>query len=181
MTSPRVQGDIPRFFESRVIGRRHLLMTYHIHSWEFPHLSKWPLFNGRRTISEDCEIEFVVLECDIDAVDNENHSVDYLGIETYQFEPKTSSDCTVSASDSVNNTVIVSTDSEQTQQKQTAPVESALEQVSTTRLQNVQVSLALGLWLCVIDSFCRQMNQDRMIFGDSAVNSKSISYKFCKA
>ena len=45
------------------------------------------------------------LGCDIDAVDNENHSVDYLGIETYQFEPETSSDCTVSASDSVNNTV----------------------------------------------------------------------------
>ena len=105
MTSPRVQGDIPRFFESRVIGRRHLLMTYHIHSWELPHLSKWPLFNGRRTISEDCEIEFVVLECDINAVDNEKYSVDYLGIETYQFEPETSSDCTVSASDSVNNTV----------------------------------------------------------------------------
>ena len=58
-----------------------------------------------RTISEDCEIEFVDLECDIDAVDNENHSVDYLGIETCQFEPETSSDCTVSASDSVNNTV----------------------------------------------------------------------------
>ena len=99
MTSPRVQGDIPRFFESRVIGRRHLLMTYHIHCWEFPHLSKWPLFNRRRTISEDCEIEFVDLECDINAVD-ENHSVDYLGIETCQFEPETSSDCTVSASDS---------------------------------------------------------------------------------
>ena len=58
-----------------------------------------------RAISEDCEIEFVDLECDIDAVDNENHSVDYLGIETCQFEPETSSDCTVSASDSVNNTV----------------------------------------------------------------------------
>ena len=50
---------------------------------------------------------------------------------------------------------------------------------STTRLQNVQVSLALGL--CVMDYFCRQMNRDRMIFGDSAVNSKPISYKFCKA
>ena len=61
----------------------------------------------------------------------------------------------------------------------TTPVKSALEQVSTTRLQNVQVSLALGL--CVMDYFCRQMNRDRMIFGDSAVNSKPISYKFCKA
>ena len=70
-------------------------------------LVKMATVQWERTISEDCEIEFVVLECDIDAVDNENHSVDYLGIETYQFEPETLSDCTVSASDSVNNTYTV--------------------------------------------------------------------------
>ena len=93
------------------------------------------------TISEDCEIEFVDLECDLDAVDNINHSVDYLGIEPYQFEPETSSDCT----DIVNNADSVSDN------KPTAGTGGRhgrlTGKVSTSRLvqldYNMQVSLVL--------------------------------------
>ena len=42
-------------------------------------------------------------------------------------------------------------------------------------------------WLCYdyvyvyeYDYTHRQINQDRMIFGDFSVNSKPISFKFCK-
>ena len=87
MTSPRAQKDILRLLESSVLGRRHVLMTYQITLRGVSSHGKMASVKWKDTISEDCEIEIVDLECDLDAVGNENNSVDYLGIEPYQFEP----------------------------------------------------------------------------------------------
>ena len=43
-------------------------------------------------------------------------------------------------------------------------------------------SMTIFIWLSMIsdDYTHRQINQDRMIFGDFSVNSKPISFKLCK-